>query len=1088
MTDQNPETETGQAQTVPASATRRRTRRRIGTGLTVGGLVLALGIGGLYAGRRTVAEEVLVGWLHRRGIQADVEVQRIEWDGFIGRITVGNPDDPDVRIDKVEVDYLIGLPWMAEGFGLTPRRVVLDRPVVKAEWTGSKLSFGSLDPLIEELTSRPPGPRKPGPIVLVQQGRALLATPYGAISATADARLNDNRLEWLKASLSPADLKLRDIEAKQLAVALEARSGANDLNFSIQSQAGSFSAAETRGRDARLDLQGSIPYPKQDMAKARGPVSLTGQIQLASLDGDVVNGKDVVADIDWNGQLNGWIDKFVLNGWGSFDVKAEGLASGQQSLSKVVFSAPDLKVSLSRGQPDKSDDRLNWRVEGPARIQTASLRSGETVVRGADLSSTRLLAGGDGKLFEVQGALALTAQGVDAGDLKLDAVRGQFRVDAVRGMATHMTVQGGLAANGRFSGLGPVTADDAPQLAQLKTAAQGFRLSAPDLAFSQTNRGNALVLQAPVTVRSANGAQLKLEAFGGPVLQLAEASTGGSARLSLAGADMPVLNLDVRRWEAGRNGFTARLGGDARLDFDPVQDIAVKTAGVLSVRNGVTEYRADGCSDIKAASVAVGTNSLTDLSGQICAEGRPLFRMNGGQWQMSGTLRQTEMSAPFAGANLAAGKGQLQIVGARGQTSLRLANIDATLSDTLGSGEGEDAKARFNPLQATGDVSLQNGIWGGGLKLAREGYSVADLTLQHQVESGVGRLDVSTGTLQFTQDGLQPLAISPMLADFIGSPAVGAVNLSGVFGWTAAGATSSGKMDIVDMSFATPAGQIEALSGQLVFTDLLNLTMAEDATFTARKLNAFLPVENLVLRARTRGKAVAVDEVGLSIGGGRVRASNLLVPFDRSQDVTGVLHLEQLEVNDLLAAANLRDKASFQAALTGDLGFRYNERLGWQIESGELSSDRGRLEISPEVLTGMSSEGGELVSTETDAKVEVPPNAMQDLAYQALENLAIDSLKAEVRSQPGGRLGIKFVIDGRHDPGVRKELRVSLIDLIRGDFMKKRLDLPTGTPVILTLNTSWNANELATEIFNVMRRRFEDKQGADISDPSTPIP
>lgn len=1047
---------------------------RIGTGLTIGGLVVALGLGGLYIGRRAVAEEVLVGWLHRRGIAADVEVQRIEWDGFTGRITVGDPENPDVRVERVEVDYLIGMPWMAGGLGVTPRRVLLDRPVIKAEWTGKKVSFGSLDPLIEEFTSRPPGPKKPGPLIIVNQGTALLTTPYGAITATADARVNDERLEWLKASLNPADLKLNDLEAKGLDARIEARGGRDSLDFTLVSSARSLQASGTTGEKVSLDLKGQLPYPRKGEAKAVGTVTLDAKANVERIAGDQIAGRGVNATLGWKGQLDGWIDAFTLNGQGSLKATADSLASGDQQLTAATLIADSVAGAFSRGQPGQSDSRLNWRLEGPTRLRAASLRSGQTVVRQADLSSGRLLAGGDGKLFEAQGPLTLAAQTLDSGDLKLRDVRGQFRLDAVRGLATRVALQGGLAANGQFMGLGDVTREDAPQMARLKQAARNFRFSAPNLTFAQTNRGNALQLTAPAQVVSANGARLTFQPKDGPLLQLAGGAPHGSARLTLEGEGFPKLNVDVSQWQMADGGFSARLSGDGALDFDPVSGIALKTAGRLRVRNGTTDYTADGCADLRAASVDIGENDLKRIQGQLCAEGQPLFTMRQGQWQLAGRLQQTQLAAPFAGIDLDNGRGRLVVAGRQGQTTLRLTGIEATLADIVAD---SDAQARFNPALAKGEVVLANGIWSGNLALSREGYHVADLVLDHRVASGEGGLRVHTGPLDFTAGGLQPTSLSPMLSDFVGSPATGRINLSGQFRWNPQGATSDGKLYVEGMTFDTPMGQVSDLSGQVAFTDLLNMTMAEDAVFTARRLDAFLPVENLNLRARTRDRALVLSEAAVSIGGGRVRASSVVIPFARGQDVTGVMHLENLQVNDLLAAANLRDKASFQAALTGDIGFRYNEKLGWQIESGELTSNEGRLEIDPDVLTGMSAGGGEL-TTDVPATVELPPNAMQDLAYQALENLAIDSLKAEVQSQPGGRLGIKFVIDGRHDPAVRKELRVSLFDLLRGDFMKKRLDLPSGTPVILTLNTSWNANELATEIFNVMRRRFEDQQAS----------
>ena len=1074
MSDRTPDPVSETSRSASTAKNRLVTPRRIGTGLTVGGLVVALGLGGLYLGRRAVAEEVLVGWLHRRGIQADVEVQRIEWDGFTGRITVGNPDDPDVRVEKVEVDYLIGLPWSAQGMGLTPRRVLLDQPLVKAEWTGKALSFGSLDPLIEEFTARPPGPEKPGPLILVNKGRALVATPYGAVTATADARVNDKRLEWIKATLDPADLTLNDLSAKGLDLVLEATSGTDDLDFKLVSRANGLATEQVRGEGVALDLSGTVPYPRQGEAKARGPVTLTGTARIAKLDG-AARGESLEADVSWQGVLDGWIDRFTLNGAGELSARADALASGEHRLGRAKLTTQNLAVALSRAQPGQADDRLHWRLEGPAQLQAANLTTGGVQATQVQLSSSRLLAGGDGQLFETQGPLTLLAGGLNTGDLKLRDVRGQLQLDAVRGLATRIALRGGLGAQGRFDGLGPVTASDAPQLARLKQAAQDFRLSVPQLSFAQTNRGNALQLGAPAQAVSSNGAVLTLETTQGPVMRLAEGGPVGAGRLTLSGEGIPDLAVDIRHWQAGNGGFSARLNADGALDFDPVSGIAVKTGGVLDIRNGVTRYRADGCADVRAASVAVGANTLSDLSGQLCAGDAPLFSMQQGQWRLSGRLVQTALDAPFAGARLSQGQGVLSVAGRGGDTTLRLQGLDAVLSDL--SATAPDDKSRFNPVNATGEVRLAGGAWSGDLALARDGYRVANLRLDHNLSAETGALRLDTGPLVFAGGGLQPASLSPMLADFVGSPATGQVAVSGQFLWSPSGWTSDGQMDISDMSFATPMGQIEALNGQLVFTDLLKLTMEEDATFTARRLNAFLPAEDLELRARTRGRAVALDEVGLSIGGGRVRATSVLVPFNRHEDVTGTLHLENLQVNDLLAAANLRDKASFQAALTGTLGFRYNERLGWQIASGELTSDEGRLEISPEVLTGMSSESGELTASDGQASVELPPNAMQDLAYQALENLAIDSLTAEVQSQPGGRLGIRFVIDGRHDPDTRKELRVSLIDLIRGDFMKRRLDLPSGTPVILNLNTSWNANELATEIFNVMRRRFEDVQG-----------
>ncbi len=104
-------------------------------------LVVALLIGALYLNRRAAARSVLIGWLDERGVPADVEVERVELDGFVGRIRIGDPHNPDVTVERVEVDYAVGLPWSRAGLGVTPSRIRLVRPVVRASWKGASFRW-----------------------------------------------------------------------------------------------------------------------------------------------------------------------------------------------------------------------------------------------------------------------------------------------------------------------------------------------------------------------------------------------------------------------------------------------------------------------------------------------------------------------------------------------------------------------------------------------------------------------------------------------------------------------------------------------------------------------------------------------------------------------------------------------------------------------------------------------------------------------------------------------------------------------------------------------------------------------------------
>nr|MCB7500368.1 hypothetical protein [Enterobacter roggenkampii] len=145
--------------------------RTLMKGVGVALMVLLVLAAALYLNRRAAARELLVGWLERKGVDADVEVERLEVNGFVGKISIGDPKNPDFKVERVEVDYALGLPWSKAGLGVTPSRVRLVRPIVRAAWKDGKLSLGSLDPLVERVHrqaaqagfARAPGHRRARP-------------------------------------------------------------------------------------------------------------------------------------------------------------------------------------------------------------------------------------------------------------------------------------------------------------------------------------------------------------------------------------------------------------------------------------------------------------------------------------------------------------------------------------------------------------------------------------------------------------------------------------------------------------------------------------------------------------------------------------------------------------------------------------------------------------------------------------------------------------------------------------------------------------------------------------------------------------
>ena len=57
-------------------------------------------------------------------------------------------------------------------------------------------------------------------------------------------------------------------------------------------------------------------------------------------------------------------------------------------------------------------------------------------------------------------------------------------------------------------------------------------------------------------------------------------------------------------------------------------------------------------------------------------------------------------------------------------------------------------------------------------------------------------------------------------------------------------------------------------------------------------------------------------------------------------------------------------------------------------------------------------------------------------------------------------MGVLMHLKGRHDPPKKQEIRLTLMELIRRDFLNKALPLPSGTQVDLTLDTSINLDQI----------------------------
>lgn len=1023
---------------------------RLLAGVLIGVLIL---MAALYLNRRLVAREVLVGWLDRQGIAARVEVERVELDGFVGRIEVGDPGDPDFVAERVEVDYSLTAPWSRTGFGARPSRIRLVAPSLRARWAEGRFSFGSLDPLIERFTGRPVQPEAGAPLVLIERGELKLTTAYGPVRVLADARVEDSRLVRLSARMPSSALALGDRSIRGVTANLDLATRGDRTSLKLTAAADSVAGADMTARDLTLGLEAVLPYPDGTPLRLDGP----GRVELLLEAADYTAGNSRVQalamDLTVEGELNGTLTRPRFEGRSRGSAAAGRLTVARSTLTDVRAVVGGAATTL-----DLSGEAARWSVVGPTRIQAARLGSEALGGRDIDLGAPRLVAGGSERRFEITGSWQVAAGSVTSGELNLAGVSGGLDFDLVSDGA--LTLTGRLAAErGRWPLFGAATPSDVPELAAMKVALGDFRLEAPGILYRSGVGGGRMELTRPLAIRPRNGGQLTIRQGESPVLVLRDDEpAGGEFRLtSTGGAGLPEAEVSVSRWALVPGGFVAEFDGRAALDFGLGRGLTLTGSGRLQNGGGVVSVTTADCLAVTAGRLELGENDVTDVQTGLCPTGSaPLVRIADGGWRVNGRLAGGSGRAPFLALGVEDVAGSLEVIGRPQGLSLDLIVREARIEDAT-------RPIRFHPLEGQGVARLRGESWAGDFVLSRNGLEVAQLGLVHDGLTGSGGINIATRDLIFAEGGLQPSTLTPLADDIVGEPVTGSARFDGRVDWTAVDGTSGGRLALRDLTFASPAGQVMGLGGTVDFTSLAPLTTAPDQSLTARSLEVIGGVSDLGVTFTLDKAALSVSGAELVVGAGRVTVEPFDIPLDPTVAWGGTIRLERVQLGDLVAGAGFGDKVILDAVVSGRVPFVRHPEGSIRISGGVLEAVQpGRLSIQREALSGLEAGGG---------GEEIPPGTVEDLAYQAMEFLAFDSLTARVDSLDGGRLGVLFRIVGRHDPPERQELRLGLLDLIRQDFLGQTLALPSDTGIRLTLDTTFNLDQIVSDILAYNRAR-----------------
>ncbi|MBE7219152.1 MAG: hypothetical protein INR64_11835, partial [Caulobacteraceae bacterium] len=257
-------------------------RRALAAGTAVGALALVAAGAGLWTQRNALGARLVADALARRGVPANVKLTRLDPRGAEGSLVVGPAGDPDLVVPHLRVSFAA---WPPPGGG-PPRvtGVTLDHPHLRARWDGRRLTFGALQPLVDEaLRAKPGGP--PGPDIEVRDGLLSLSTASGPAQARGDVRLHAGRLATADLRVSAAAVAERGVRVRDFSGRIAARAEADRLKLRAELAAASVRADAGAAQAPRLELHADLPYGRDAQSLLNGHVAAEAVLVAAEAQG-----------------------------------------------------------------------------------------------------------------------------------------------------------------------------------------------------------------------------------------------------------------------------------------------------------------------------------------------------------------------------------------------------------------------------------------------------------------------------------------------------------------------------------------------------------------------------------------------------------------------------------------------------------------------------------------------------------------------------------------------------------------------------------------------------------------------------------
>lgn len=250
------------------------------------------------------------------------------------------------------------------------------------------------------------------------------------------------------------------------------------------------------------------------------------------------------------------------------------------------------------------------------------------------------------------------------------------------------------------------------------------------------------------------------------------------------------------------------------------------------------------------------------------------------------------------------------------------------------------------------------------------------ITGRHEPATGNGRLKAEITPLKFSPNKLQPSVLSPALAQL--EDVSGQISANTQFEWSTEGVrTSRGTFELHSMSFAREAVKVSDLNVTLRLDNLLALSSSPRQTITIRRIDAGIPLENLLVAYHIVGAdppQIALEKAQFSMMDGVVSVVPTVIDPAAAR-------------SDMLIRISNIDLETFFNLIKVD-GLAGSGHLDGQIpltlEDNQVTITNGHLAAkAPGVLHFRSEKASQLLASSGD-EMNLLLQAMEDFHYTEL--------------------------------------------------------------------------------------------------------